>query len=110
MTTDDGSLGGKGFVTVALETFLRGRLEERGSLRGVVVFCCGPTVMMKATAKVAAGFGVRCQVSLEQPLACGMGTCQSCVVRYRPRGVEGEWRYKLTCTDGPVFDSRDLVW
>ena len=45
-------------------------------------------------------------------MACGMGTCQSCVIRHRPHQGEagGEWKYKLTCTDGPVFDARDIVW
>jgi dihydroorotate dehydrogenase electron transfer subunit len=68
--------------------------------------------MMKATAKVAADFAVACQVSLEQPMACGMGTCQSCVIRHRPHAApEGtDWKYKLTCTDGPVFDTRDILW
>ena len=115
VTTDDGSLGMKGYVTAALRIFLEKRRAERGTLKGVVVYCCGPTPMMKATARVAEEFGVMCQVSLEQPMACGMGTCQSCIIKYRPHGVtEGgaaaEWKYKLTCTDGPVFDSRDIVW
>ncbi len=120
ITTDDGSLGMKGYVTDALRRFLQKRLEKDGHLERVVVYCCGPTPMMKATARVAAAFNVECQVSLEQPMACGMGTCQSCIIRYRPHDAEGgaeagaggaaEWKYKLTCTDGPVFDARDVVW
>ncbi len=112
VTTDDGSLGMKGFVTAALRTFLEKRRAESGTLEGIVIYCCGPTAMMKATGKVAAEFSVPCQVSLEQPMACGMGTCQSCIIRHRPHtgGPESEWKYKLTCTDGPVFDTRDIVW
>jgi dihydroorotate dehydrogenase electron transfer subunit len=110
ITTDDGSVGRKGFVTEALRDFLKGRPE--GGVGKTVVYCCGPTPMMKATARVAEAAGVECQVSLEQPMACGMGTCQSCVIKFRPHTApaETEWKYKLTCTDGPVFDSRDIVW
>ena len=122
VTTDDGSMGMKGFVTGALRRLLEKQATGHGprATGKVVVFCCGPTPMMRATAMVAAEFGVECQVSLEQPMACGMGTCQSCVVRVRTGSSqeqeassqkgEGEWVYKLTCTDGPVFDSRELMW
>ncbi len=111
ITTDDGSLGMKGYVTQALRGFLERRRSARG-LGGTVVYCCGPTPMMKATAKVAAEFAVPCQVSLEQPMACGMGTCQSCIIKYRPHAAaaDSDWAYKLTCTHGPVFDTRDIVW
>jgi dihydroorotate dehydrogenase electron transfer subunit len=112
ITTDDGSMGMKGFVTGALRRFLEERQVQCGKLSNTIVYVCGPTPMMKATAKVAAEFEVPCQVSLEQPMACGMGTCQSCVIRYRPHTapVTQDWKYKLTCTDGPVFDSRDILW
>ena len=43
-------------------------------------------------------------------MACGMGTCQSCVIRTRDTGDPEGWRYQLCCTDGPVFDSRQVVW
>jgi len=110
ITTDDGSLGLKGFVTQSLRQFLAGAVPTIGPAK-IIVYCCGPTPMMKATAKVAADFGLVCQVSLEQPMACGMGTCQSCIIKYRPHTTpDAEWSYKLTCTQGPVFDTRDIVW
>jgi hypothetical protein len=43
-------------------------------------------------------------------MACGMGTCQSCVCRARDAGADDGWSYRLVCTDGPVFDGRDLLW
>ncbi|HUO08185.1 MAG TPA: hypothetical protein VM008_07800 [Phycisphaerae bacterium] len=48
-------------------------------------------------------------------MACGMGTCQSCIIRHKPHDADptgggAEWKYKLTCTDGPVFDARDILW
>ncbi len=120
ITTDDGSLGMKGFVTQALTKFLQNLppalSPQSADLRTnkVVIFCCGPTPMMKATAQVAAAFHIPCQVSLEQPMACGMGTCQSCVIKWHGAGPtalpEGEWKYKLTCTDGPVFNPNELTW
>jgi dihydroorotate dehydrogenase electron transfer subunit len=107
ITTDDGSLGMKGLVTQALRPYLAARPNTN-----TVIYCCGPTPMMKAVARVAAEFAVPCQASLEQPMACGMGTCQSCIIRYRPHTAppETDWMYKLTCTDGPVFDTRDILW
>ncbi len=104
VATDDGSLGNKGFVTQALETYGRESTPD-----GAVVFCCGPTAMMRATAEVAARLNLPCYASLEQPMACGMGTCQSCVIKYRPPGA-ADWVYKLTCTDGPVFQTTDILW
>lgn len=108
VTTDDGSMGMKGFVTAALQRFIdRNPSMPRDR---TVVFVCGPTPMMRATAAVAEKAGIACQVSLEQPMACGMGTCQSCVIRVKQDAAQDGWVYKLTCTDGPVFDSRTLKW
>ena len=104
VATDDGSLGHKGFVTQALQQFCRSKPQN-----GAVVFCCGPTPMMRATALVAAELHLPCYASLEQPMACGMGTCQSCVIKYRPAASE-DWVYKLTCKDGPVFNTTDILW
>ncbi len=104
VATDDGSLGNKGFVTQALEKFC-----ESSAVSQAVIFCCGPTPMMRATALVAARLKLPCYVSLEQPMACGMGTCQSCIIKYRSGSAE-DWVYKLTCKDGPVFNSADILW
>ncbi len=107
ISTDDGSLGFKGYVTGMLESFLAGLTAgQRGR---AVIFCCGPTPMMRVTAAIATKFAVQCQVSLEQPMACGMGTCQSCIIKYQPPGQK-QWVYKLTCTDGPVFRAEDILW
>ncbi len=107
VATDDGSLGMRGFVTVALRAYLEREKEINGG--STTVFCCGPTPMMKATAAIAATFKLPCQVSLEQPMACGMGTCQSCVIKYQPAG-EPDWGYRLACADGPVFPAADIIW
>ena len=115
VTTDDGSCGLKGVITDGLERVLGGLSSDER--HGTVVFTCGPVGMLKAAAKLAAEHGIDCQVCLEQAMACGMGTCQSCVVRIEateaPHGRTPDgrpWRYRLACTDGPVFEAGSVVW
>jgi dihydroorotate dehydrogenase electron transfer subunit len=97
LATDDGSAGHKGFVTQLLEA------------KGVpdVLIGCGPEPMLHALAHLAQRHGVDCQVSLETPMACGVGACFSCVVKVKtPDG----WDYKRCCVDGPIFDSSRVEW
>lgn len=115
VTTDDGSVGLKGRITDGLIKYID-QLDD-ATRQQAVVYTCGPHVMMHAVAKLADQFGIPCQVCLEQAMACGMGTCQSCIVKIEdndtPHGTleDGRnWRYKLACTDGPVFDSHDVIW
>jgi dihydroorotate dehydrogenase electron transfer subunit len=58
---------------------------------------------------VAAEYDIDCQVSMERMMACGIGLCQSCAVEARVAG-ESETVYKLCCKDGPVFNSKDIVF
>jgi NAD(P)H-flavin reductase len=74
------------------------------------VFACGPEPMMAAMAAVCERRGLRCQVSLEKSMACGMGTCQSCVVKVKDAADPDGWVYKLCCKDGPPFDASQVVW
>ncbi len=104
VATDDGSAGHHGLVTEELQLLLAGQaMEER-----VRIVCCGPEPMMEAVCELAAGFGVPCQISLETPMACGIGICFSCVAKVRD--ADGEWDYKRTCVEGPVFDAEAIVW
>jgi dihydroorotate dehydrogenase electron transfer subunit len=64
--------------------------------------------MMEAVAEIAARHGVPCQVSLETPMACGIGICFTCVAKVRD--AHGEWDYKRTCVEGPVFEAGQIVW
>lgn len=105
ISTDDGTEGRPGFVTEDLRELLAAT-GDTGESRHV--FCCGPEPMMEATAEIAREFGVSCQVSLETPMACGIGICFSCVARVRQ--PDGSWDYKRTCVEGPIFDSAKLVW
>lgn len=91
--TEDGSLGRAGLVLDGID------LAEDPVLLG-----CGPTPMLNALARLAGESGVELQVSVEEHMGCGIGTCQGCVVR----SADGRWL--KSCTEGPVFDSRDLAW
>lgn len=106
VATDDGSAGYRGLVGAAFADWLGGSGLDAGDL---VVYSCGPEPLMRAVGDLCAARGIECQVAMERHMACGMGTCQSCVVRIRDDTDRG-WSYKLCCTDGPVFDARDVLW
>ncbi len=97
LASDDGSLGFHGLVTQLLETHPPPR-----RLVG-----CGPEPMLRALAQLAARWNVPCDVSLETPMACGVGICFSCVTRVRT--AEGG-DYRRVCVEGPVFDVAQLEW
>lgn len=94
VTTDDGSVGEKGFVTA------HSLLTENSYRR---VYCCGPETMMRAVAEWSKKNDSICEVSLENLMACGFGACLCCVVNT----VNG---HLCTCTDGPIFNIKDLKW
>jgi dihydroorotate dehydrogenase electron transfer subunit len=102
VSTDDGSAGHHGFVT----DLLKQRLEQRSGDERIV--CCGPEPMMHAVAKIASDAGVQCEVSLETPMACGVGICFTCVAKVRQ--PDGAWDYRRTCVEGPVFDAANIVF
>jgi dihydroorotate dehydrogenase electron transfer subunit len=102
LATDDGSLGPPRRVTDLLEEIL---VEPASGSRRIL--CCGPEPMMEATAKLAQRYNVPCLVSLETPMACGIGICFTCVARV---GSEDDWDYKRTCVEGPIFDADQIVW
>ena len=100
-TTEDGSHGEKGLVTHALQTELGRRAPGRK------LFACGPTPMLKAVSQLAAEFNLPAELSLDEHMACGIGVCLTCVV---PIQTSDGWEYQRTCTEGPVFDSRQVAW
>ena len=102
LSTDDGSVGRRGLVTEVLEDCLQDKFKS------VHVACCGPEPMMKAVAKIAMLRKVSCEVSLETPMACGIGICFSCVTQVQQE--DGDWDYQRTCIDGPVFPAEKIHW
>lgn len=102
LCTEDGSRDHHGMVTDLLEQVL----AEGESPKRIV--CCGPEPMMKAVAGIAAANGTPCEVSLETPMACGIGICFTCVARIKDES--GEVDYRRTCVEGPVFDATKVAW
>ena len=93
ISTDDGSLGEKGLVT------------QHSILKNIFskIFSCGPEPMMKAVAKLAKEKNIECEVSLENTMACGVGICLCCVTET----IHGN---KCVCSEGPVFNIKELKW
>jgi dihydroorotate dehydrogenase electron transfer subunit len=102
LATLDGSAGRQGTVVDLLTDVLG---DDEQSLR---VACCGPEPMMAAVTRWAQSRGVACDVSLEAPMACGIGICFTCVAKVRDAG--GAWDYRRTCVEGPVFDGSTIEW
>jgi dihydroorotate dehydrogenase electron transfer subunit len=95
-TTEDGSLGEKGFVT-------QHSVFQKNVNNFDKIYACGPDAMMKAIAKEARKANKFCEVSLENLMACGFGVCLCCI---EPT-VKGNL---CVCTEGPVFNINDLKW
>lgn len=100
--TEDGTMGESGLVTALL-----GRELENAGESGraaITVHACGPVPMLAAVARMAEGYGVPCEVSLEAHMACGVGACLGCIVK----GAGN--RNLRVCSEGPVFDSKSIAW
>ena len=95
MTTEDGSLGEKGFVTN--HSILK-------DVRFDHIYTCGPKPMMMAVAKFASANSISCEVSLENTMACGIGACLCCVEKLKDE------HHVCVCTEGPVFNINKLSW
>lgn len=94
LTTDDGSVGKYGFVTDALPDVLAKK-------NYAAVLTCGPEIMMRGVAKLAAEKNIPCEVSFEKRMACGLGACLSCSIDT----VNGR---RKVCKDGPIFDAKEV--
>jgi len=102
IATDDGSHGHHGLVTNVLKQVLAAGKENSR------IVCCGPEPMMHAASEIAREASIPCEVSLETPMACGIGICFTCVAKVRQ--PVGGWDYKRTCVEGPVFDAELIEW
>jgi dihydroorotate dehydrogenase electron transfer subunit len=96
--TEDGSTGVKGMVTVPLVSAIRATKPD-------ILYACGPVPMLKTVTSLSADHDVRCEISIETMMACGMGACLGCAVESRRTGK----RYLHACVDGPVFDARQII-
>jgi len=101
ISTDDGSLGFRGFASAMFER------ELARSDRPSGIYACGPDPMMKKVAEIARERRLPAQLSLESIMGCGIGACWSCVQRIRrPEGDE----WVKICEEGPVFPAGDVIW
>lgn len=99
LTTDDGTAGEKAFVTDVLKEKLS-EIDE--------VCACGPMPMLKAIADICNEADIPCQVSLEERMGCGIGACLVCACEVKK--ADGSNDYVHVCKDGPVFDSKEVVF
>ena len=97
ITTDDGSVGVHGMLPAALTEDV---LREGGYS---AVYACGPTPMLAYIQKICKAVGVKCWLSMEAHMACGVGVCLGCVIDT----TEGK---KRCCKEGPVFDGDILIF
>ena len=95
VTTEDGSRGRRGRVTDALPELASDETE---------IYACGPDRMMAAVAEQCVERHLRCDVSLETPMACGYGVCLGCPVPL----VDGSYLY--ACMQGPCVDASRVAW
>ncbi|MFH1395507.1 MAG: dihydroorotate dehydrogenase electron transfer subunit [Candidatus Omnitrophota bacterium] len=106
ISTENGTLGKKGRVTDILCEYLKKckkTAQQKGREAKYIMFVCGPKQMIKSVNKIAEKFEINAQISFAEYMACGIGACLGCAIMT----IDG---YKMTCKDGPVFDSREIKW
>ena len=101
ITTEDGSMGGRGLVTDMLTQVIHdGRTD--------VIYACGPMPMLRAVTAVANRYDIPVQALVEESMACGIGVCMTCVLPVI--GEDGVTRMTRSCVDGPVFRGDAVRW
>jgi dihydroorotate dehydrogenase electron transfer subunit len=101
VTTDDGSMGIKGWVSAVLP-------EVISHSRAEVVYGCGPMAMLKSVTDIATAHGAVAQVAVEESMACGIGVCMTCVMPVKDD--DGQTRMARSCVEGPVFRGDRIRW
>ncbi len=110
IATEDGSLGFRGLATELLKDLL----ANIGKRRLIYIYGCGPYPMLKEVAMISKRLGLPCQVSMEEKMACGVGSCMGCSIKVKSKysipKSQSPFIYKLACKDGPVFDADEVIW
>lgn len=96
LATEDGSAGTKGYVTNALVAALDGAPQPP------TLMACGPDPMLIAVAKIGRARSLTTWLSLEGPMACGIGVCLGCAVPCATKA------FRYICKDGPVMSLDEL--
>lgn len=99
ITTEDGGYGEKGLITEPFKKWLDTRKPD-------IIYACGPHGMLRAVSEIARAHDIRCEVSIETVMACGLGICMGCAVKTKD-SADG---YQHICKDGPVFDAAMVLF
>ncbi len=99
VATEDGSRGSRGNVMDAM--------KEHKAVADTI-FACGPMPMLRAVKKLAEANNMEAYISLEERMACGVGACLGCVTKTVGIDAHSMVRNSRICTDGPVYDARDV--
>jgi dihydroorotate dehydrogenase electron transfer subunit len=99
IATDDGSVGIHGTVVDAMKEM---------ELTADVIYACGPKPMLRAVAAYAKENNIKCYVSMEERMACGVGACLGCVCQSTEVDDHSHVKNKRVCKDGPVFLSTEV--
>ncbi len=102
IATQDGSLGAQGLVTAPLDAALETNPNAE-------LYACGPDGMLKAVGERAIQHNIKGWLSLDKHMVCGVGACLACVQKIK-RAKDGEEGLARVCVDGPIFESREIVW
>ncbi len=107
IATEDGSAGKQGLVTQILTDWL----DQEAAGWEPEIFACGPNGMLKAISQIAEKERLQAWLSMDRHMGCGLGACLSCVQKVR-RVENGKetWQWARLCTEGPVFNSNDIIW
>lgn len=103
IATDDGSTGYHGLVTDYLRSELGGCVPQT-----TMLYACGPAAMIRSLGCIARESALRCEVSLEERMACGIGACLGCAVAVK--NGQGGSAYRRVCHDGPVFNLDEIAF
>ena len=99
IATEDGSAGTKGNVLDAI---------RENNLEADIIYACGPTQMLRGIRDYALEKGIICQLSLEERMACGIGTCLGCVCKTKEVDHHSNVKNARICKDGPVFYAEEV--
>jgi len=100
ISTEDGTSGRKGLVTESLREFLESLTTP---VVDYTLYACGPRSMLQAISTITKEYKLEGYITLEEKMACGVGTCLGCAINTR----DG---YKCVCKEGPVFSIEDIIW
>ncbi len=110
-STDDGSLGFKGYLDQLLKEILKKEtspLRDGVAHKNIKIYACGPEPLLAKLSHFAKEQNLFCQLSLEVGMPCGMGTCMGCVVKYK-KDCNSPVTFKRVCCEGPVFNAQEVI-